>query len=355
MRARVRVWEKFRRWLLAARGRAYPEDVKDTIAYVQELEREGCGKTVPGSFAAALCVIEEAGGVPLAARLSQHPTWMAVVGHMTAEGQHSAPPVVKARPFTIAMVISLELAVLSSRPAYQRALAWVRLVKVWGCMRCSDLMHASPQLARLDERALTLVLSQTKTTGPGKRTGAIRAYVHRQASLSGKDWLLVGWNLWQTPEFSYKRDYLVPRAAPCLTRVARKMAEFVDMAGNGRALLGGLGVPVWDKKLGWHESEQRLLPGGTCNLFSEHSERHVLPTLTAQMGVAKDRRDCLGRWNIQHSTDYAHAAKHTVLQVQEETLKWLMEARWHPHHKRMTAGGWRGAEKFGCPLDVAHA
>ena len=60
-------------------------------------------------------------------------------------------------------------------------------------------------------------------------------------------------------------------------------------------------------------------------LWSEHFERHSLPSLAAACGIPKDSRDFLGRWraNQAHSNDYVLTSKQVIHDVQIAVSKWV--------------------------------
>ena len=82
----------------------------------------------------------------------------------------------------------------------------------------------------------------------------LKAHIHRQAGLSGKDWLLEGWRIWQLPSFAFARDYMIPRANSDLSGTVCKLAEYTDVAVNGRALLQQLRVPKWSTERHCHSA-----------------------------------------------------------------------------------------------------
>eukprot|EP00971_Amphidinium_carterae_P338055 6475216-Amphidinium_carterae.1 len=159
------------------KGHTAPEDVFDIAEYMLDLERNGCGKSVPLSVWSAVNTVEELGGRRKEQRWSQHPFLQATLKEINTRLEQGQPPVKKAPNFTVAMVASLELYVVSDRPCYQRAMAWVRLLKLWGCMRKDDLLAADPQSMRLTSAGLSLTLRQTKTTGPGRRHRHVQCHV----------------------------------------------------------------------------------------------------------------------------------------------------------------------------------
>jgi hypothetical protein len=72
---------------------------------------------------------------------------------------------------------------------------------------------------------------------------------------------------------------------------------------------------------------QGLIPEPGHLFFTEHSERHVLPTLAAGLGIEKSRRDELGRWGIdrRQSNDYVATARLAVISIQREILTAVSE------------------------------
>ncbi len=115
--------------------------------------------------------------------------------------------------YTVAMCISLECPVDDVQyPLYARALAWVVLIMLWGAMRCDDVQSINPRRILLTGLGLRLYLSRTKTTGPDKPQKEAQAFIHRQTSLTGIDWIGIGYAIWTSEAFSFRRDYLVMEA-----------------------------------------------------------------------------------------------------------------------------------------------
>ena len=326
VRARLRAWSRFTRWLRTEKGKSYPDELADVTSYLHDLASDSCGRSVPGEFAAALHFVERAGAVPTAQRFSAQPIWQGALRQVQVSCDSRAPPARSARMPTMAIMLALELAVCSSRPDFIRAWCWLRLIKVWCCLRWDDLQHVEPSSLRLDEFCLSLTISRSKTTGPGRRTRLVRAYAHRLANFSGKDWMLTGYELWTQAPFSFARSYFVPLPAPGYEEPIHRMAQYSDAAALGRHVLRALKVPVWTDSVGWEEGHNLLVPGFASCLWSEHSERHWLPSMAAACGISKSRRDFVGRWSIGHgSQDYVLTARQAVLGVQEEVACWICQ------------------------------
>ena len=64
-------------------------------------------------------------------------------------------------------------------PEYKRIYAWLKLVRVWRCMRYDDILHVDPKTITEDRDSVCFPLASTKTTGAGRR-------------LRHGDWLEVG-------------------------------------------------------------------------------------------------------------------------------------------------------------------
>eukprot|EP00971_Amphidinium_carterae_P070369 1391823-Amphidinium_carterae.1 len=216
------------------------EDVFDVAEYMLDLERNGCGKSVPLSVWGAHNTVEELGGKRTEQRWSQHPFIQATLKEVNTRLEQGQPSVKKAHNFSIAMVASLELYVVSERPRFKKAMAWARLLKLPGRMRKDDLLAADPQSMRFTTAGLTLTLRQTKTTGSGRRHRLVQCHVASDISLTGHDWLATGAEIWRN--WATARDFFVPRADDSLMQVGNRMATTEEVTAYGRLVLQELGI-----------------------------------------------------------------------------------------------------------------
>ena len=148
------------------------------------------------------------------------------------------------------------------------------------------------------------------------------------AILSALDWLREGCQFCSSPPLNFARDFFGPALAPGLEAPSRGMATYADSAANGRAVLRELRVPEWDEDDScWKETDVALIPPEFVLLWSEHSERHWLPSLAAECNVPKSERDFLGRWSISKggSADYTMTSRQVVTQVQLRVTEWLCQ------------------------------
>ena len=132
LRNRVRAWHRFRDWLVATHNRVWPDSAIDLINYVEEARLETPAKSLPGELQASLVVLETCGesmrGIISPVISCGCNTWR--VGEVEAETGMRPPK--SAQPYTVAMIISLELSVLDVEISfYQRLISWVILLSSW--------------------------------------------------------------------------------------------------------------------------------------------------------------------------------------------------------------------------------
>ena len=328
LKNRYKSWKPFENWLELHRGRLFPTSCKDAIDYIQFRVDEGCGKTVPESFSVVLGMLEVLGRVPEDQQISKDPLWTGHIKSWSAELASENPPRRPAEMYPVAMLLSMELTVGDeAQPLFTRALAWVVLVMVWAALRCDDVQSILPHRSILTNFGLKVVMGKTKTTGPDKPQKEISAFVFRTISLSGVDWLGIGYRIWETDMFSYRRDYLVMEPRRDWESVRRKFVSPSDLSSLIRRLLSTLRVPL--RRLGYWEftGTSLLLPDGLEIHFSGHSPRNFLTSVAALLGFSKDMRAYLGRWAIgmSSSEEYVRTARQVVYKIQRAVNRSIVE------------------------------
>ena len=331
LKSRARLWIKVRDWLMIEFHRPFPFDVTDMINYLNVRGLEPCGRSFPNQLSATLAFIEDCGRVDHQDKISGDRSWSNTVRYweqkliQDAEGGTS---VHKAQIPTIAMVISMELFLANIRyPLHLRAMCWIKLLKLWMALRFYDTLGIDPNRILLTDRCLKIILVQTKTTGPGKKTWEVPAYVSRTASLSGLDWIRIGLEIWESDLYRFPRDFYVMKSDDSLQQPLHKMIDYSMATAYSRAILENLKVPFRNQIGEWKESEKSLIPIGMGKAWTEHSERHWLVSIAATLGIGKEQRDFIGRWGLdQHqSNDYLLTSKQVILQVQTLVMKRLCE------------------------------
>lgn len=313
LRKRLRAWRRLRDWLLRAKGLVWPGRPADVADFLEDLTREGCARTVPNTMLAAISFMEERGGIASDDRCSTAGFIVSTVRDMSLRLAAGAPPTKKAPELHIRICVALEQYVLDDEKfLYPRVYAWVLLLKVWAALRTDDLAGISPQHVRYTAAGLELQISRSKTSGPGRRMRWLTAFVSEGVSFGGNPkWLAVGFSLMRSQPFCWDRDFLIPLPTQDLKGTIRKVPNYVDLAGMSRQLLRELRAGPDDDDDG-----EPLLHPQAVMYYTEHSPRNVLVSLTAALGVPKDRRDYLGRWSPSESDDYLRSMRLIVSELQ---------------------------------------
>lgn len=336
LKNRYKSWKPFQVWLELHRGRTFPTSCKDIIDYMQCRVDDDCGKTVPESFSVALNLLEVLGRVPEDQQLSKDPLWIGHVKSWTAEISADSAPRKPAEMYTVSMLLALELTVEDeAEPVFIRALSWVVLVMVWAALRCDDVQAVLPHRSQFSGLGLRLVLGKTKTTGPDKPQKEVMAFAHRTISLTGVDWLIIGFEIWESEDFSFRRDYLVMEPKKDWLGVRRKFLPPADLSSLIRKLLGALRIPQFRGGRWELGGAQLLLPDGLEMHFSGHSPRNFLTSVAAVLGFSKDMRAYLGRWCIgmTSSEEYVRTSRQVVFKLQTAVNRAIVEGRDEEYHE----------------------
>ena len=156
-------------------------------------------------------------------------------------------------------------------------------------------------------------MARTKTTGPGKLHGQIFSFVRRDVSLTGRDWLYDGLELFKHESANYPRDYLVPSPSENWTAFRKKLLEPPQLANYFRMVLQGLDTPKFEDGEWRVNQSMELVPLNMSLYWSDHSPRHVMSQASASIGCAKDDGDFLGRWCMAKSVQMHIFSRHARL------------------------------------------
>ena len=329
LRNRARTWAKVREWLIMFFGEVFPRDAADMLEYLLFLVQEDASKGRLQDTASALAVLEEAGQVASDMKISGTMLWVQGVKSRLAEIELGKTQVKRAPPPSVGMLISLELSVASlDLEEYFRAMAWVILLCAWGCLRLADLEGLDPNRLSLGSRGLRGVLVRTKTTGPGKQVKETPIFLSRRLSLTGVDWMRIGFDLWEG--FGHKdRDYFVMATDSKMSAPLPKYAPTEKVSLMVRQVFLGLRTPAKPRYKPWtfRGDEEYMLDSVGAMYWTGHSMRHFLPTVAASIDIGKEQRDYVGRWhvNLHQSADYVHTSRQIVIKVQESVNKAICE------------------------------
>ena len=119
---------------------------------------------------------------------------------------------------------------------------------------------------------------------------------NRLASLTGVDWLRVGFSLWTEPPYNFRRDFLVMEPANTLHAPRKRFLAVEKLSSYIRFLLAQLRIPRRTRG-GW----ELVLPYGLEAHFSGHSPRNFMTSVAAVLGYNKIRGPILaaGPWACQ--------------------------------------------------------
>ena len=325
LRQRYKTWSKVSLWLKCIFQVDWPQGPEQMLDYLSDVAR-GMARTFPGEVAAALAVLEKAGGWVPDKRISDMPVWRNAVQAYATEKlvEQGMPSTRKAMQPFMSMIIAWELEVGDEGELYfVRLWAFIRLLKTWASLRADDIQGICHQRLSLGTKSLRGVLKQTKTTGPGKRVREIAFYISRKCRfVRTTDWISIGVDL--LGKIKMERDFLLPRPTNDLQGTTQVMMLYSDMSAVSRHLSAELAKPIW-KEGRWQPGGQQLLPSPGHLFHTEHSERHFVVSVAAAIGIPKEDRDMCGRWGVlqSQSHDYMHTSREVTLRVQEKVFDTL--------------------------------
>ncbi|CAE7764855.1 DNAJC17, partial [Symbiodinium necroappetens] len=323
LRKHVKTWEKFVLWLKGAYNIEWPEAPCHFIDYLEERASEPCGKSIPLSLLKTLMFMESSAEVPKTAQISNHPAVSNSMQEITRFLETASPSEIrKANMFPVKVVMAFERAVTdNSERKFVRAMAWYKLVKVWGALRHSDAQGVDYGTMKLSSRGLEAVLARTKTTGPGKSVKRVKFYISKDAWIGIPGWLGVGWEIWDelSREASLtERDFLLPVPGSSLESLTRKVASYADAAALSKALLSNL-------KSG--EGPGHLLLPGMAAMWTEHSERATLRSWAGAAAISPGSMKRLGRWKQDVDEGYDRTDRAEVEKSQAKIASFIRSSR----------------------------
>ena len=334
LKNRASAWSSFAKWIEQAEGKTWPEGPGSILQYLQERWEGGTlHKTTPSSLMSSLLLLEQVGQVPAAGRLSEDPLVVAAVKSWSTDLETSAVEVKQAPMFTVAIILALELTLVRAQtPSGLRFAAFMVLIMVWSALRCDDLQNIDPSSVGLSQLGLKFTIRRTKTSGPGKRQGALQGFVLRSLSLSGYDWIASGWDVLRLDDFAWARDFLCVDLSDSWEVASRGYLEPEGVAAIVRGVLRQLHAPRRQQGVWGLAKNTHLVPDSIIKFWSGHSARHVLPSLAAAIGISADKINFLGRWAVARSASatYIQTSRQIVHQVQGGVCRALLEGTPEP-------------------------
>ena len=292
----------FREWLLMERGYPWAKNVSDLVDYLFVLRDQPCRPTVPQTWFQALCWIYRKGGFEGELYLPGKSLVTENLGKLIADLGKSQAPTLQAARYPIGVLASLELMVTDAKePPQKRIMAGSMLLRAWGTLRLDDLQHIRRGTLRVVGGVATTELCCTKTTGPGKRVRQLPVAISLEAELLSLGWLADFLSLLQD-HLPKDRDYLLDMPTKDLQGTTDQRMTHPQATALSKKVLRDLRVPML-KAGKWVASDSRMVPHELEDLFSQHSGRAVLPSMSIHVEDDKSKRDCLGRWKPSASDD----------------------------------------------------
>ena len=317
MRKYLKAWERFRRWLILVGSPSWPTETIRVIEFLQVLLSEPCGATVPQGFLQAAAWMEKTAGFVAADRLSGNPLVIKAVEKVTTLLMSGSRSIKQSPRVPCVIMASVELFLMNwDHPVLLRYAAWVLLIKCWASLRHDDLQHIRPSQVKLLEGALLAVLSQSKTSGPGKRMRELPVVIARGCRLCGTSWLEEGFHLMREIFADSKDvDFLIPRGTPGSMLAP---ASYSDASATERRLFMALKVPLLTGDMKWYESAEGLTHMDLLGFWALHSPRTYMPSMLIFLDVEKSKRDMVGRWCPSGSEDYTRTYRAAVARMQAQ-------------------------------------
>jgi hypothetical protein len=236
----------------------------------------------------------------------------------------------KAPPVLLSIIVSHEANVTDKTlPDYCRLYSWFKLVRHWLQLRFGDTLFMPPRLSTFVNGTLSVKLTLTKTTGPGKKVETLEAHLSPGAWIVEKNWLGEGWDLFKRKGSRDHdlRNYWMPMPSGDLMECLETGLEYVDAAAITRRVLGSLkkiDVLVFNNELIWERAYVRdgtqlhLMEPGLGGFWSEHGDRATFNGWLHELGYSREDRRMAGRWSPESTDEYLSVSRAAVTRMQSE-------------------------------------
>ena len=327
---RITDWKKVRAFLAAAHGTTWPQCPADFLDYLMTRAEEPCHPIRPLGALSALTFLERGGGVNTEHQIGQNLMVRGAVEEMALNiSGHDAAPIRKAPRYALALVLAWEAEVADqAKKRYTRLYTWWMLLKLWGSLRFDDQRGIDPKQMRLGSQGLVAKLTRTKTTGSSKRVRVLPLFVSRSAYVWVKDWLEIGFNLWQAEGTDRDFFLLIPSQDGEGTR--RHEATYSDAAGTSRRVnLDLQAFVITDQQL--VHTGGPVLCSQAASFWTEHSQRATLVSWCSLVGsFPQSWLDALGRWGANGAAGYDRTYRSRAQTIQAKIASSIRASK-DPH------------------------
>ena len=314
LRKHVKTWMRVRQWLRLAYNVVWPATAEHFANYLEAMVSDSCARTAPVSAYKTFMFLEFAGELTEENQLHRSPavqnaleeTKLALEGTSLKEKK-------QAHVLPVSVVAAMETAVMDNEsPEYVRVYAWYRLIKTWAGLRFHDTQGVPNRTLELNPEGLKGEIHRSKTSGPGKKVAILKFYVSSEAWIHMKDWLSVGWLIWNKlgrDAGLLGRDFMLPCPGAGLDTFLRKMVDYATASAMSQALFQRL----WLRK---RNGKATVLFEGVGSTWTEHSERATMRTWAQGARVPEDYRKQMGRWQASADEGYERAQRINTLESQ---------------------------------------
>eukprot|EP00438_Fugacium_kawagutii_P008824 Skav230881 [mRNA] locus=scaffold2175:162834:164081:- [translate_table: standard] len=201
IRMHVRAWEKFEEWVATTNLMVYPPSIMSIIRYCLHLQSNGCGPAVLPALKHSIGWICKR--LIMTCPDMSDPNLMAVIEKVHQERGKELKEAIPL-PGKLVMALEIHMDTLHRKDKIPSVIfLWWTLILIYASLRFDDGVHVVPTSLQLTDDGLFGVVWQTKVD---RRRRGTRFAVPR-CSLSGSDWVLLGWKAFQP--FRSDRDFFL--------------------------------------------------------------------------------------------------------------------------------------------------
>lgn len=201
IRMHVRAWEKMEEWTTQANLRTYPPSIMAVMRYCLHLQASGCGPAVLPALKHSIGWICKR--LIMTCPDLNDPHLVAVIDRVHQEKGKELKEAIPL-PGKIVMAMEIHMDTLRRKDKIPGMLfVWWTLILIYSSLRFDDGVHVAPISLQLTDDGLFGVVWQTKVDR--KRRGT--RFAVPRCSLSGVDWLMLGWRAFQ--DYRADRDFFI--------------------------------------------------------------------------------------------------------------------------------------------------
>ena len=316
----LRYWTTFRDWLMSEKSYPWPRVASDLIDYMFVLKDQPCRPTVPQAWYQSVCWMFHKAGFEGDEMLADKSSVTENLAQILSDLGRNQSPTLQAARYPIVVLAALEVYTTDrEKLPHKRIIAGSLLLRSWGTLRLDDLQHMRRRTLRTMGGLVVTELGWTNTTGPGKRIRQLPVAISEEAQLLPLAWLNEFIGLLQE-HLPKDRDYLLDNPTPDCRGTTDTRLTHPQASALSKKVISELRVPIL-KGGKWIAGEERVVPAELEDLFSQHSGRAVLPSMSIHVEGDKSKRDCLGRWKPSASDDYVRTYRSVVAAIQVKTAK----------------------------------